>query len=355
MHDVLEVFRLYPPDCQPDRIEPLGSVGGMSGAQFWRIATRSSFSTEDLRGSPDPAPAGTLILRRWPTEHPTPERLRFIHSVLDHAARRGILFIPLPIRTITGQSFLYHAGHLWELAPWMPGTADYEHTPTTEKLRAAMTALAQFHSCTKDFPVNAPIAAIQCVAGAAPAISRRLSRLQELTPAACQQLAHAIEEAIWPELAPLARRFLATLSDALPRALAQLAPLENIPLPLQPCLRDIWHDHVLFTGNEVSGIVDFGAVDIDTPATDIARLLGSLAGDDAIAWQAGVAAYSAVRPLSQYESQAVTALDTAGTLLAGCNWIRWIYIEGRRFENPPEIIERFRRILARTLNQATMP
>ena len=64
----------YPTDCQPSHIEPLGSAGGMSGAQFWRIT----------------APRGTLCLRRWPIEHPSPERLQFIHAVLRHAAASGI-------------------------------------------------------------------------------------------------------------------------------------------------------------------------------------------------------------------------------------------------------------------------
>jgi homoserine kinase type II len=356
MHDVLEVLRHYPSEYQPARTESLGAAGGMSGAQFWRIVAPAVVRGSPgpaplvLRGSPDPAPACTLILRRWPTEHPSPERLQFIHSVLDHLAGCGLIFIPVPIRTTTGESFLYHAGHLWELAPWMPGTADYERAPSPEKLRAASIALAQLHTSALDFE----IAASRRIAGAPPAISRRLARLQELTPAAQRQLEAAVHDNMWPTLAPLARQFLAALPDAIPRALAQLRPLEKASLPLQPCLRDIWHDHVLFTGNEVTGIVDFGAVDIDTPATDIARLLGSLAGEDAASRQFGLAAYSTVRPLSHDELQAVAALDTSGTLLAGCNWIRWIYIEGRQFENRIPVIERFRKIVARAASISSL-
>jgi homoserine kinase type II len=343
MHEVLQVLRHYPAECRPVQIEPLGTAGGLSGAQLWRIITKPALCESPVCGSLDPAPARTLILRRWPTEHPAPERLQFIHSVLDHVARRGLSFIPVPIRTATGESFLRHAGHLWELAPWMPGTADYERAPSSAKLHAAMVALAQVHIST----CNLPIAATQRVAGATPAISRRLSRLQELTHGGHQQLARAIDETIWPELVPLARRFLAALPVAVPRALAQLEPLEKLSFPLQLCLRDIWHDHVLFTGNEVTGIVDFGAVDIDTPATDIARLLGSLARDDATAWQTSLTAYATVRPLTENELQAVTALDTSGTLLAGCNWIRWIYLESRQFDDRTQVMERFSRIAAR--------
>src|SRR3990172_4401717 len=116
MDEIESILKLYPPDCRPRQIQPLGSAGGMSGAQFWRIT----------------APRGTLNLRRWPQEHPTPERLRFIHAVLDHAAERDIAFLPVPIRATTGESFVSHAGHLWELAPWLPGNADYERAPSVE-------------------------------------------------------------------------------------------------------------------------------------------------------------------------------------------------------------------------------
>jgi len=116
---------------------------------------------------------------------------------------------------------------------------------------------------------------------------------------------------------------------------------------VQPCIRDIWHDHVLFTGDEVTAIIDFGAMDIDTPATDVARLLGSLVGDDEAGWRIGVSAYSTIRPLSTVEEHTAKALDTSSPILAGCNWLRWIRVEGRQFEDRERIIERFRRIVAR--------
>lgn len=327
IREIRNIVRNYPPNCQPTRIEPLGMVGGMSGAQFWRIVS----------------PCGTLVLRQWPSEHPPADRLRFIHGVLFHAAERGIRFLPVPIRTTSGETFIRFAGSLWELATWMPGTADYEHSPTPEKLRAAMTALAHFHVAVQDFR----FAATELIDGALPAPSRHLARLQQLSSSGANQLTRAVSNSIWPELAPLANRFLAELPRYLRRAVAQLKTFADISLPLQPCIRDIWHDHVLFTGNEVTGIVDFGAVGIDTPATDIARLLGSLVGDDPTAWRNGIEAYSTIRPLTAEEERLVKALDTGGTILAGCNWLSWIYVEDRQFDDRAQIMERFRRIVRR--------
>jgi homoserine kinase type II len=328
MVETRDLLTRYPPDCHPVAIQPLDNAGGMSGAQFWRIT----------------APRGTLILRRWPTEHPKPDRLRLIHAVIHHAAQT-IDFLPVPITTHDKLSFVEAAGRLWELAPWMPGTANYELAPSDKKLHAAMTALAQFHIAVADFR-RPPELAATLLAPSPTAIPRRLARLREVTPQRIEELNCAITDAIWPEFAPLARQFLTALPDAVPRAIAKLEPLANISLPLQPCLRDIWHDHVLFTGNAVTGLIDFGAVDIDTPATDIARLLGSLVHSDRAAWQSGIAAYSTSRPLSTNESLAVCAINAANPVLAGCNWIRWIYIDRRHFEDPLRIVGRFQRLAA---------
>jgi Ser/Thr protein kinase RdoA (MazF antagonist) len=328
MNQVRKVLDRYPADCQPTQIEPLGSAGGMSGAQFWRLDS----------------PRGKLVLRRWPVEHPAPNGLRMIHSVLRHVFAHGLKIVPVPIATTGSETFVEQAGHLWELAPWLPGTADYEKSPSVEKLRAAMTALAEFHLAAADFPLTPPLASSR---SPSPAITSRLARLRELQPSGVNLLAHAINDTTWPELATLARQFLATLPRVLPNAIAQLAPLADVPLPLQPAIRDIWHDHVLFDGTRVTGLIDFGALQIESPTGDVARLLGSLAGDDAEAWREGLAAYAAVRQLSERELQATSAFDTSSTIVAGCNWIRWIYIDGRQFENPEQIRARFAKLVDR--------
>src|SRR5205823_635723 len=146
---------------------------------------------------------------------------------------------------------------------------------------------------------------------------------------------------VWPELTPLARRFLGLAPKCLPRAIQSIMPLATASFNLQPCLRDIWHDHVLFTGDAVTGLIDYGAIDFDTPATDIARLLGSLVEDDASGWNDGLAAYRTVRLLTDVEELAAKALNVSGPIVAGCNWLRWIYIDRRQFENRQQIIERF--------------
>ena len=324
MNQVRQVVDRYPADCRPTRIEPLFSAGGMSGAEFWRLES----------------PRGLLALRRWPAEHPTPDGLRFIHSVLRHVEGNGFRIVPVPMVAADGATFVELGDFFWELAPWLPGVADYEQSPRVEKLRAAMRALAEFHVAAASFPGGALL-------GTSPAVGSRLIRLRELQSGGIDVLARSIKDDVWPEFAQLAREFLTDLPKAVPGAIAELAPLASVALPLQPAIRDIWHDHVLFDGDRVTGIIDFGAVRIETPAGDVARLLDSLVGDNEVLCREGLAAYASIRSLSEHERAAVRAFDASGTVLAGCNWIRWVYVEGRSFENHEKIVERFRRIVVR--------
>ncbi len=329
MEKIARILQYYPADCLPQAVEPLGSAGGLSGAQFWRIF----------------APSATLLLRCWPQEHPSPTGLQFIHAVLCHAADRGVDILPIPIMRADGQStFVRQAGHLWELTPWLPGNADYDRSPSVEKLHTAMRALAQFHVAVADFQRVPPLSVLR---GPAPAITARLSRLHRLQKVGIDTLTRAITDTTWPALAPFARQFVAELPRVVPLALARLVPLADTLFPLQPCIRDVWHDHVLFTGDTVTGLVDFGATQFDTPATDVARLLGSLVGDEQIDWQVGFAAYNTIRPLSDQESLAVFAVHTAGTILALCNWIKWIYIDGRKFGQQAQVIDRIGQLVKR--------
>ena len=122
--NVAAVLGRYPPDCAPHRIEPLGGAGGFSGSKFWRID----------------APRGGLCLRQWPLEHPSPERLELIHTVLRHAVDNGFRRLPLPIASIGGTTWVEHFGRLWELAPWMPGEIDRIAAPNPARVAAALRA-----------------------------------------------------------------------------------------------------------------------------------------------------------------------------------------------------------------------
>jgi len=129
--------------------------------------------------------------------------------------------------------------------------------------------------------------------------------------------------------------------------LVELEACQSSQVPLQFCAGDIWRDHVLFQGDRVVGLVDFGSSRVDNVSADLARLLGSMAGDDPERWRIGLAAYQAIRPLEEAERRLVKAFDRSTVLMSGLNWIDWIYCQGREFVSGDAIPGRLDEILLR--------
>ncbi len=312
-----EVLRQYPRPLWSGAALPLGNRGGFSGARLWRLD-------------------GPLCLRAWPTGF-SPQRLNFIHRCMTHARTAGLAFVPRLFATAARTTAVEYAGRLWELQEWLPGDADYQCNPSPAKLRAALVALARLHVCWQNI--------LPPASGPCPAVIRRLNIVREWrdlvqsgwrpTPRAADPARPAAEHA-W--------RLLPGRIDAIPDLLKHWT---DRTWPLQPCLCDVWHDHVLFDGDRVTGLIDYGAMKIDHPAVDVARLLGSLVEDDLDGWATGLAAYREVRPLSADEAELARTLDVTGTIAAAAVWLRWLYYDGKEFEDRAAAGRRLESIAAR--------
>jgi homoserine kinase type II len=285
--------------------------------------------------------AGRFCLRRWPGGHPSQERLKLIHSVLEHSARRGFRKVPLPIATQSGTTLVNEGGHFWELEPWVSGRADFRQYPSNRRLAAAMQALAEFHLAVADHP------ACPDAAAGSPGLRERFEQLRRLAAGELETLNCTVRETPKVEFDGLAHNVLPLLSRAVALALECVAKNVEMPVRLQPAIRDIWHDHVFFEGDKVTGIVDFGALRVECVCGDIVRLLGSLVEDDARGWEVGLAAYESVRPLNDVERCLLPAFDSSTVVLSAVNWLRWIYAEGREFEQPDAVRHRLREIESR--------
>lgn len=323
---IRRVLAAYPARWQPVSIENVQAAGSFSGARLWRLETL---------GAP-------LCLRRWPAEYPTQERLEFIQAVLWHVAQEGFKAVPVPIETRARIGYVRHDGHFWELAPWLPGRADFCNSPSPARLQAALRALAQFHGAAASFPLAEPPSM------PSPGIVERAQRLDWLLAGGgLETIAAAVRPGEWPELAERAQALLPLFRRAAPRIALLLAEEKQLPVPIQPVIRDIWHEHVLFDHDDVTGLIDFGAMRPDNVATDLARLLGSLVGDDPSRWQSGLTAYETVRLLNVSERRLVTVFDQSSVLLGGLQWLEWIYVERREFANRAAVLGRLDTILAR--------
>jgi homoserine kinase type II len=314
-----EVVARYP--AAAASVEPLGNHGGFSGARLWRV----------------PAAAGPLCLRAWPPHDPGPDRLSWLHGLMAAACRAGLRFVPAVRPARGGATWVAHGGRLWDLTAWMPGRADFRHNLSAVRLGAACSALARLHE------VWARLAPAE---GPGPGLRRRLEGAEGW---------HRLVRSGWrpafppsPDpIGPWAERAWRLLPGWMERVPDLLRPWAGRRLPLHPCLCDVWHDHVLFDGDRVSGLVDYGSVKVDHAAVDLARLLGSLAGEDSSAWACGLEAYAAVRPLSSDEQALTRALETTGTVLAAANWLRWLYHDNRTFEDASAVAERLADLVRR--------
>jgi Ser/Thr protein kinase RdoA (MazF antagonist) len=123
---------------------------------------------------------------------------------------------------------------------------------------------------------------------------------------------------------------------------------------LQPCLRDARPEHFLFEGDRLSGLVDFGAMGVDCVAGDLARLMTEWLDGDSEARAEALNAYERVHTLETAEAGLIEAFEKSSALLIGEHWIRWHYLEDRRFDDPravPQGIARGLERLERLANQ----
>jgi Ser/Thr protein kinase RdoA (MazF antagonist) len=288
-----------------------------SGAAVWRLET----------------PAGPCCVRAWPVDM-TRARLDSIHLLLERAA--GLDFVPRLVRTQSGATFVQRQDRFWELTTWQRGCADFLAAPSPARMAAACRALAELHLTW---------AALAASPRLCPAVMRRLAGLQEWQ--------HLLAQGWRPQwcdddpVAPWAQRAWALVQQhqaLVPQCLARW----QRTVAVQPCLCDVWHAHVLFEHDTVTGLVDYGSVKLDHVAVDLARLLGSLARDDAALRRAGLEAYAALRPLAAWECVLIDDLDATGTVIAMMNWLRWLYHESRTYPDRGAVAERLAALSLRT-------
>lgn len=304
-------------------VTDLGNAGGFSGTRLWKVASQHN----------------VYALRRWPTVHPDKERLAFIHAVQDHFVCSSIKPVPQLLRSKHGETILWHNGALWEISTWVPGTPTFHRNPNARKLKSAMELLADLHLAAIELHSWARV-------GTCPAIRQRVEMLDEYDAPKLLQLRSRIDDS-YPQLTELSLRIIESAIRLRPACQQQLQSVVNRSTTLFPCIKDVWHDHLLFTDDMVTGIVDFGAMQIDSPAGDIARLLGSLVADDMSSWHYAIDVYRSQRPLTEVESLMVSALDWANVVYSGINWIRWLYVDRRTFPDIDQIALRLDSIFTR--------
>jgi Ser/Thr protein kinase RdoA (MazF antagonist) len=315
--------------------------------------TVAPLTAEGFSGSPlyrVDSDAGPHVLKAFAAGTPAP-RAHFVHAVMRHLRGSGVAEVPV-LRVLPDGSSLAsdELGQIWELQGLITGESVTR--PGAAQARSALVLLARVHLAAAKLPENPPDV------GPSPGIARRIEQARGMLARPWAGLGQEQAESCDPDLGTAVRPRLARACAALDQndaadIVAAVAALDPGPLRRQTVLRDVWAPHVLFadrSSHRTVGLVDYHAAGLDTPATDLARLLGSwgvesgfeLQGD----WEAALGAYEALRPLRDSERQLVPFLAASGVVFGLDNWFRWIFEQRRRFPEPVAVAARIDQLTA---------
>jgi Ser/Thr protein kinase RdoA (MazF antagonist) len=310
--DLHQLLARYPPLIQPlSPLESLRGGGGLSGARLWRFR----------------AEQGELVLRAWPPHGPGRKHIEQVHRWLFLTA--NLAFVPVPIRDRSGASVQELRGTLWEVAPWLAGSPDRSCPPLADHLRLAFAALAAFHQRLAPERVD-------CLSAG---LGLRHQHVRQLVDGGFTLLETAVDRQNVPDLSlrEAAIAWLSLARKVAPRLLKPLGQASRQLVLVQPIIRDARPEHFLFDGDRLSGLVDFGAMGVDSVASDLARLIGEWLAGDPDARREALASYERIRPLDPAEIGLIADFEAGTALLIGERWLRWHYLENRRFDDPSAV------------------
>ena len=299
------------------KVAPAGATG-FSGASVWKI-------TDDQ--------GRHFSVKRFSSLNA--QQLAWIHRVQLHTIVCDCDFVAVPIRTNDGKSSIQASHGLWEVCTWMPGEVNSDSPISEQRLSNAMKSLARFHQSA---------AQVNFDFRPSPGIKIRLDQLVELSKTIA---AIPIKSSKYPALDNLLLQLKQFPPSRLSNYMTAIRQFENCTLPLQPVIRDLRGEHLLFTDDNLTGLIDFDAMQMETIALDLTRSLGDLIADDTERWQSALEAYNSVRPIQPAELELIKILDPINVMLSAMNWIKWITIEQRDFKNEEAVELRLKEIIER--------
>ncbi len=296
----------------------LNNAGGFSGSIIWKIETVNR----------------SYCLRRWP-EQTDSKKLQWIHRVQQFAHAHGCPEVVVPTITKSGTTIVHHERHCWELSVWAPGLATYSQDPNPQRLQSAIETLARFHQATAQFHLDF---------SPSPNLTNVIRRLKGFEQSVTEiddrgnKRAVVLNSEDW-------HFFITSGRKIVTETLQQFSLFAGAVFPIQPVIRDIRDEHLFFEGDQVCGIIDFGAMQIDTVACDLSRMFGSLIGNDPVPLQRAQEEYCQIRPLSDQEMRLIQPLIVAGNLIGILNWLQWLVIDNREFDSMEDVKARVGQLL----------
>jgi Ser/Thr protein kinase RdoA (MazF antagonist) len=285
-------------------------------------------------------------------------RAAWVHRLMRILREAGVAEVPAVAATPAGDTIVTdRAGTHWELIEFRGGLPTA--APTPGQAEAAVVALARMHDAASRGVAPARAAGMPaCVLRRIRMAERMLGRPWTMLRRLCDSAqGHGPGRVPAADVAARLERAARLLPPTTTHILRWIARLDLVVPDLRPVLRDVWADHVLFVDGTaaVGGIIDYHAAAIDSPATDIARLLGSWRppgreGTYFAAWGPTLAAYERIRPLQASERLLIPLLAATGVLFGLDTWFHWLIEEERLFPRPDAALGRIDGLLAELPN-----
>lgn len=347
---------------------PIGA--GFSGGVIYRVDDGEKGAPSD-RGQTWPSWA----LKAWPPATPA-ARIARIAAIVRAAALHCRLLAPPLTRNDVDVTLVKMHGYHWELARWIPGSPLPVDAPADAIARGG-EAIGRAHAAMNRHRRCRPLPGHAATSPVPRCVTDRMTRIDDVTPwvdrlaklppapdALADQLAgqlvneHGDDPASLSDCRDLARVLVeaaAWLAHAwpvvVPRLVERLRHHERDHLRLAACwaLRDVHREHILFAGDgTVQGILDYDALDLDSPAADLARWAGDFdasspsvhaamglnpanGSPERSPLHAAVAGYRRIRSFSQSEWELAQTLVDINRVGGLANWLIWLVVEKRTF------------------------
>lgn len=302
-----------------NQIQRLKTDDGFSGSLLWKISSQES----------------DYLLRCWPDQTKR-ERIEWIHQVQSQIRESGFQFTPRLYQSENSQTFVNVDGRFWELASWMPGTSISRFDQAESRVLYRFGHLAQFHIHSAKIPAATPTQS-----GCSSTFQERIELIEYFAAIPQEQIIAAIQRTQWSEFITTAVELLEAYRKQSQQLMLDLNSVKHLRFILQPCLRDARGEHFLFDSGEVSGLIDYGAMRMESVAVDLARLSSTtIRSSLAEQHDKAIARYEQYRPLSSDEKSLIPVLMNSSRYLTGMNWIRWVALENRQFDNPNGVLAR---------------
>lgn len=301
----------------------LGNAGGFGGSTIWKITTNHN----------------SYCLKRWPLGFHDEKRIDWIHRVLLFARANGCPELVAPIISNSGRTYLQRQHAFWELNHWVDGEPASQASISDDQIQSAIEFLARFHQATARYHFSfEPSNKLLLIRDRLIHLEKEVSAIDKLIGGQSY-----VTSSDWeaykrhaPGLAKDITKFILVYCET--------------RLPVQPVIRDIRGEHLYFDGSTLSAVIDFGAMRIDSLACDLSRLLGSFLGDDAAKIQRWLDHFSSRRQLSPMERAIVLPMIHAGVILGIANWLKWILLEKRTFDDPDLVLSRVNSLMQQFKN-----